>query len=115
MAAHTSTTATVRLASSTSETRAHTMMSSACALGSAFLFAYALLHALHVLGRDPHAVQQLSSIPLFGTVEAALFVALSLGLPGAALLANRPGILRVFATALYVAIGLFTVEILLFP
>jgi len=87
----------------------------ATALGSAFLFAHMFFHGLHVLGCDAHALQQLSSIPLFAGVEAALLVGGLVGLPSAALLANRPGILRLLARVLRSAIVLFTLEILLFP
>ena|ERR1700760_2867218 len=115
MAASESTSELVRVDARSRALRAHAMMVYACALGDAYLLTYAVLHALHVLGRDPLLVRQLSSVPLFATAEASLGAALLVGWPCAALLGGRPGMLRRFAHLLCLAIPLFAVEIVLFP
>ena len=115
MAANPSATELVRVDARSSTLRAHTIAVYACVLGDAYLLTYSVLHALHVLGRDPLLVKQLSSIPLFATAEASLGAALLVGWPCAALLGTRPGMLRRFAHLLYFAIAIFALEIVLFP
>ncbi len=79
-----------------------------------FSYAYMVLHALHVLKRDPGFTARLSSIPLFQTCLGASVCGVLASALGACVKLGGRWTSRL-PTLLALTIAVFVVEILLFP
>ncbi|HWZ88004.1 MAG TPA: hypothetical protein VNW92_04120 [Polyangiaceae bacterium] len=83
--------------------------------GTSFLYAYMVLHALHVAGIDPKFVQLLSAVPLFATCGASVLAGSLFGVLCHFAGLDHGKILLRMPKLLALSVVLFTLEILFFP
>ena len=83
--------------------------------GTSFLYAYMVLHALHVAGKDPKFVQLLSAVPLFATCGASALAGSLFGILCHFARLDQAKILLRMPKLLTLSLVLFTLEILFFP
>src|SRR5258708_856205 len=93
----------------------HRLASLSALAGTSFLYAYMVLHALHVAGKDPKFVQLLSGVPLFATCGASALAGVSFGVLCHFSGLDQTKILLRLPKLLALSLVLFTLEILFCP